>query len=252
MPPRRALLDDDEDFPMAAGGGPAAHDNRHDAAAAAGPIALDFGAPPETLFQQLVRHWLDERHAPDILPVQAEVLGALLDHIRRQTDTVQALRGDPDSSEAEHARIMLVQTEVERVKFVVRSYIRTRLYKGRYIEKFARYIAASPEAQERLSQTELDHAKRRVFAQLTENHFRVSVLQALPPHQQGLDDNTPFTPPMISEPDKSRAVFVHARDECPPVRLPDGTTMQMQKGQIVLTPYAVVEQLLAMGHVELI
>lgn len=31
-----------------------------------------------------------------------------------------------------------------------------------------------------------------------------------------------------------------------------GTTMQMQKGQIVLTPYAVVEQLLAMGHVELI
>jgi hypothetical protein len=31
-----------------------------------------------------------------------------------------------------------------------------------------------------------------------------------------------------------------------------GTTMQMQKGQIVLTPYAVVEQLLAVGNVELI
>ncbi|KAH9029759.1 GINS complex Sld5 component [Lactarius deliciosus] len=213
------------------------------------PIALDFGtaAAPETLFQQLVRHWLNERHAPDILPMQAEVLSALLDHIRRQTDTVQALRGDPDSSEAEHARIMLVQTEVERVKFVVRSYIRTRLYK---IEKFARHIVATPEMQERLSQAELDHARR--FAQLTESHFKVSVLQALPPHQQRLDDNTPFTPPMVSEPDKSRAVFVHARDECPPVRLPDGTTMQMQKGQIVLTPYAVVEQLLAMGNVELV
>ena len=155
MPPRRALLDDDEDLPMPAAG-PAAHDNLYDAAAAAGPIALDFGAPPETLFQQLVRHWLNERHAPDLLPVQAEVLSALLDHIRRQvriffsprrraifffktsllsfsqTDTVQALRGDPDSSEAEHARIMLVQTEVERVKFVVRSYIRTRLYKERF------------------------------------------------------------------------------------------------------------------------
>ena len=79
MPPRRALLDDDEDLPM-----PAAHDNLYDAAASAGPIALDFGAPPETLFQQLVRHWLNERHAPDLLPVQAEVLSALLDHIRRQ------------------------------------------------------------------------------------------------------------------------------------------------------------------------
>lgn len=78
---------------------------------------------------------------------------------------------------------------------------------------------------------------------------------------------------VVSEPDKSRAVFVHALDECPPVRLPEyvlsrilnhrrpandviiahsGTTMQMQKGQVVLTPYAVVEQLLGMGSVELI
>jgi len=76
MPPRRTLLDDDEDFPMAAA--PAG------SVTAPGPIALDFGAPRETLFQQLVRHWLNERHAPDILPVQAEILGSLLDHIRRQ------------------------------------------------------------------------------------------------------------------------------------------------------------------------
>jgi hypothetical protein len=76
MPPRRTLLDDDEDLPMA--GAPSG------SASISGPIALDFGAPRETLFQQLVRHWLNERHAPDILPVQAEVLGGLLDHIRRQ------------------------------------------------------------------------------------------------------------------------------------------------------------------------
>lgn len=74
MPPRRSLLDDDEDLPMPATG-------------PIDPIALDFGGPepaPETLFQQLIRHWLNERHAPDILPMQAEVLSALLDHIRRQ------------------------------------------------------------------------------------------------------------------------------------------------------------------------
>jgi hypothetical protein len=81
MPPRRTLLDDDEDFPMAGA-------LTRAAAAAPDPITLDFGAPPETLFQQLVRHWLNERHAPDILPVQAEVLGALLDHIRRQVRQV--------------------------------------------------------------------------------------------------------------------------------------------------------------------
>ena len=81
MPPRRTLLDDDEDFPMAGAG---ALTRAAGAVPVPDPIALDFGAPPETLFQQLVRHWLNERHAPDILPVQAEVLSALLDHIRRQ------------------------------------------------------------------------------------------------------------------------------------------------------------------------
>lgn len=78
MPPRRALLDDDEDVPMPGlPSGPTLPVE---------PIVLDFGVadPPETLFQQLVRHWLNERHAPDILPMQAEVLSALLDHIRRQ------------------------------------------------------------------------------------------------------------------------------------------------------------------------
>jgi len=46
-----------------------------------------------------------------------------------QSETVQLLRTDPSSSEEEHFRIMLVQTEVERVKFIVRSYLRTRLFK---------------------------------------------------------------------------------------------------------------------------
>ena len=38
----------------------------------------------ETPFQQLTRHWMNERHAPDILPVQEMLLGRLLDHIRKQ------------------------------------------------------------------------------------------------------------------------------------------------------------------------
>ncbi|ETW76655.1 hypothetical protein HETIRDRAFT_327861 [Heterobasidion irregulare TC 32-1] len=204
-------------------------------------------ANEETELQQLIRHWVNERHAPDILPGQENLLASLLDHIRRQSNTVSLLRSDPDSSEEEHFRIMLAQTEIERVKFIVRSYLRTRLYK---IERYARYIAITPEIQTRLSQTELNHIKS--FSDLTERHFHSSVLQSLPEHQQGLNDSTVFTPPMIPEPDKSRAVFVHAREECPPVRLPDGTTLQIQKNQIVLTPYIVVEQLLASGNLELV
>ncbi|KAH9931754.1 GINS complex Sld5 component [Amylocystis lapponica] len=201
----------------------------------------------ETPFQQLMRHWMDERHAPDILPGRELLLGRLLDHVRKQSDDVQLLRADPDSSEDEHFRIMLVQTEIERVKFVVRSYIRTRLYK---IEKSARYISATPEMHEKLSKAELDHARR--YAKIVEYNFSQSVLQSLPDSQRSLDEEVAFMPPMITQPDRIRPVFAHARQQCPPVRLPDGTTMIMEKGQIALTPYYVVEQLLARGEVELV
>lgn len=40
--------------------------------------------PDETPLEQLTRHWMNERHAPDILPAQDVLLSSLLDHIRRQ------------------------------------------------------------------------------------------------------------------------------------------------------------------------
>ena len=37
-----------------------------------------------TPLEQLTRHWMNERHAPDILPAQENLLAQLLDHLRRQ------------------------------------------------------------------------------------------------------------------------------------------------------------------------
>ncbi|KAI0631542.1 GINS complex Sld5 component [Trametes polyzona] len=211
------------------------------------PDILPQELAEETPLQQLIRHWMNERHAPDILPGQELLLGRLLDHIRKQSSDVDLLRADPDSSEDEHFRIMLVQTEVERVKFVIRSYIRTRLHK---IEKYARYISATPEMHEKLSKAELDHARR--YSRLVEYHFNQSVLQSLPEQQRSLEENVAFMPPMTPEPDKLRPVFAHALQDCPPMRLPDGTMSEMQKGQISLVPYYVVEHLLLRGEVELV
>ena len=42
---------------------------------------------------------------------------------------LNTLRADPQTSEEEHFKLVLVQTEMERVKFLVRSYVRTRLAK---------------------------------------------------------------------------------------------------------------------------
>ena len=97
-----------------------------------------MAAPPafeedeeETPLQQLIRHWMNEWHAPDVLLIAEDVLSGFLDHVWRQGgempclssfssnvvcdvgplqfETVQFLRSDPSSSEEEHFRIMLAQ-----------------------------------------------------------------------------------------------------------------------------------------------
>ena len=50
----------------------------------------------ETPLQKLIRHWMNERHAPDVLPVAEDVLAGLLDHIRRQVGEI--LLSTPSSS----------------------------------------------------------------------------------------------------------------------------------------------------------
>ncbi|PIL34310.1 hypothetical protein GSI_03085 [Ganoderma sinense ZZ0214-1] len=237
----RAAPDDDDDVDMGDDPGVPRH---------AGPAhvaVLGQDVAEETAFQQLIRHWMNERHSPDILPGQEMLLGRILDHVRKQSNDVELLRADPDSSEEEHFRIMLVQTEIERVKFVVRSYIRTRLHK---IEKYARHISSTPDVHGRLSKAELEHANR--YSRLVEYHFKQSVLQSLPEQQRSLEENIVFMPPMVPSPDMQRPVIARALVDCPPMRLPDGTATEMKKGEISMTPYHVVEHLLLRGEVELV
>ncbi|GJJ13000.1 hypothetical protein Clacol_007249 [Clathrus columnatus] len=83
----------------------------------------------ETHVTQLMRHWMNERLSPDLLQHCGDLLQTLLDRIRDQAIVVSQLRGDPDANEDEHYQIILVQTEMERIRFIIRSYTRTRIQK---------------------------------------------------------------------------------------------------------------------------
>lgn len=54
------------------------------AAPSSPPRALLEPEREETPLEQLIRHWMNERHAPDILPAQEALLSSILDHLRRQ------------------------------------------------------------------------------------------------------------------------------------------------------------------------
>lgn len=69
------------------------------------PVADDFGRPDpnllgplaqeeeETPSQQLIRHWMNERQAPEILPGQEMLLGRILDHVRKQVSYCAMISG---------------------------------------------------------------------------------------------------------------------------------------------------------------
>jgi GINS complex subunit 4 len=123
---------------------------------------------------------------------------------------------------------MLAQTEVERVKFIVRSYVRTRLFKvnfhlpcdSKVIKLYSgtllgREICSIYNHQCRCSETFdggrarpckqvllvlcymhsfADSAHRQ--ARMIDQHLFTTVLQSLPPAQAHLDDTPVFVPSM--------------------------------------------------------
>lgn len=46
----------------------------------------DFGPPPPdaTPVAQLIRHWMDERNSPDILPMRHELVQQMLENLSEQ------------------------------------------------------------------------------------------------------------------------------------------------------------------------
>ncbi|KDQ07792.1 hypothetical protein BOTBODRAFT_647737 [Botryobasidium botryosum FD-172 SS1] len=201
----------------------------------------------QTSLQRLTRWWINERGAPDILVWQAQLVEELLDSLHNQATMVQHIRSDPRTSEQEHFRVVLVQTEMERVKFLIRSYLRVRIHK---IEKYAGYIMREPGVQVKLSSGELTHAQK--YYDLISKYFHSSALEGLPENMRSLDEQLPNGRSMITEPDKDRGVFVRARKKCENVRLPNGDSLTIEKGSIHLLRYRTVEDLVARAEVELI
>lgn len=202
----------------------------------------------ETKVRALMRRWMDERLAPDLLPWQGELVAEILEMLQSQNEIAAQLQGNVNTTEEEHFAVMLVQTEVERVKFVLRSYLRSRLNK---IEKYTPFILATPEVQRNLSELEQNYVQR--FGDLMGSHFKVSTLNNLPAHMHSLAEENPNMPSMITEPNKSTAVFFRVReDDVPALLLPDGKTVNLPKGSVHLAQYSLLETLLLREMIELV
>ncbi|KAL9016603.1 MAG: hypothetical protein Q9180_008792, partial [Flavoplaca navasiana] len=86
------------------------------------------GSPLETRdLQELTRAWVTERSAPELLPWPSELMERVLERIHQQIEVVEEQVGNVNPKT--NFRLIIIQTELERFKFLVRSFLRTRMAK---------------------------------------------------------------------------------------------------------------------------
>ncbi|CAE7141616.1 unnamed protein product [Rhizoctonia solani] len=200
------------------------------------------GLNPDNPTVKLRRVIMNERYAPELLPWQGQLIEDVLEKLHQQNQMVEYLRSDDSTSEDEHFRMSYVQLDMERIKFQIRSYVRTRLHK---IEKYAAHIMATPELQSRMSVLEQNHAIS--YKNLFNAHMHRTVLDNLPEGLRSLTETFPDGRSMVPQPNMTQGVFIYATEDCGPVRFPDGSSVSVDKGSIHIFQYAAIKHLVERG-----
>ncbi|KAL8890728.1 MAG: hypothetical protein Q9215_002172 [Flavoplaca cf. flavocitrina] len=205
------------------------------------------GSPLETRdLQELTRAWVTERSAPELLPWPSELIERVLERIHQQIEVVEEQVGSVNPKT--NFRLIVIQTELERFKFLVRSFLRTRMAK---IDKYALYMLSTPTQTARLSASELQYAN--THQTLLEAHYRSSFLTQFPTSLQRLDD-TAGGISMVEQPDTDTAVFVRVlRDiEVPIVIEGTDTDFEMRRGDVYVVRWSAIREYVMNGDAELI
>ncbi|KAH8884470.1 GINS complex, Sld5 component [Thozetella sp. PMI_491] len=151
--------------------------------------------------QALTRAWVAERSAPELLEWPEDGLFERInDQIKGQIEKVEEMTGDMDPKT--NFALIVIQTELERYRYLMRSYLRARISK---IDKHTLHYLSTDVLRSRLSDMELAYATRHQA--LLHNHYLSSFLASFPPALQNLNDATGNIN-MIESPDLEAAVFI--------------------------------------------
>lgn len=197
----------------------------------------------QKVLQTVERAWLNEKFSPELLPHQNDYVDCLLEQIKGMEGNLAKLsKTDP--------KVDLHKLELERIKFVVTSYLRTRLKK---IECFCVSVleeeATRSEEDTYLSPNELQFAKE--FAQNADNHFD-TILRHMPQLYNKLERNK-----KIIEPNLNSFVFFKCNKHIDSVIIKN--TIEGQEEEIILEdgsqhlmPYSSIAEFVKKGAVQLI
>ncbi|KAF2639900.1 GINS complex, Sld5 component [Massarina eburnea CBS 473.64] len=215
-------------------------------------IAVD-NTPAETRdLQDLTRCWVAERIAPEMLAWPHDVVDRVLERIRRQIELVEDQTGSMDPKT--NFKLIVVQTELERFKFLVRGFLRARLKK---IDAHPLYILAQHNDSSRsgdlnplLSPSEYQYLT--THQSLLSAHYKSSFLGQFPASLQRLDDTTGGVN-MIDRPDEDAAVFVRCLKDVGDLAIEGtGSSVDIKRGDVWVVRWSAVRRWVEAGDLEVI
>ncbi|KAF2244752.1 GINS complex, Sld5 component [Trematosphaeria pertusa] len=213
-------------------------------------VAID-STPRETRdLQELTRCWVAERVAPEILQWPGETMDRVLERVRRQIELVEDQTGNMDPKT--NFKLIVIQTELERFKFLVRSFLRARLKKidTHPLHILNQHNASLASPRPLLSPSE--HQYLTSHQALLSSHYSASFLSQFPASLQRLDDTTGGIS-MVDKPDEDRAVFVRCLRDVGEVWV-EGTDrrFEMKRGDVWVVRWSAVRGWVGSGDCELI
>ncbi|GAB1725161.1 hypothetical protein NU195Hw_g6881t1 [Hortaea werneckii] len=211
--------------------------------------------PQATLdLQALTRAWVNERTSPELLPYPAELVDRVMDRVKKQIETIEDMTATMDAKS--NFTLVILQTELERFKFLVRSFVRSRIAK---IDKYPHhYRALALEQQaEPTAQPVLSHVEQQYLQQhqsILAGHIHSAFLSSFPSQLQKLDD-TAGGISMVDKPDEDGAVFCRVLRDAGEAEIhsEEGTSeVELKRGDVWILRWSAVRDAVVRGDVELI
>lgn len=196
--------------------------------------------PVNSSVMRLKRAWVSERLCPEMLEYQDEVLEDVRRRVAAQCEALEgrererAARGSSgaeDASEKMMDDIMWI--EVNRVKYLMREYLRTRLHK---IEEHALHVLTDEDTLQRLSESEQKYAEGYVKA--LDEHFSDALRELPPQYRQFLKEFDDDEREVIPKPDLDAFVFFRMREDVPNFIDSSGESVTLRRGEVMLAQYS--------------
>lgn len=191
-----------------------------------------------SIISDLIVAWTMERNSPEVLGYDEILLETANSRMREQIEIVEATEINDNRT---NFKLVILQTELERLKFLVRSYLRTRIAK---LDRFALFCMREYNMLSKLSVLERHYVEKHQA--ILERYYHATFLKDVPDSGslRRVDDTGAAGLSMVDRPDIHKSVFCKVvRPIANPLKV-GPEIVDVEVGNIVLVRYSAVQEYL--------